>query len=371
MFLKFHKNQKLAGNITRSNLNSKIKIPVISPLIEFSVRKRSMKKIFFSTFLFMSVSCSSYKPYPYPCSKIEGIPGPEDFVWIEKENIFLISSHNRRKFESYGEIYSYNPDTDKIQIIERIDEPEGLSFRPHGIDYKETFLFVILHGDTPDTNWHAVAIYEYKNNQLIFRKLFQNPLIYSPNDLVAISESEFIITNDMKNRGSNFELITTFLLGIKRGSLVYCNIQKNQCYKIFEGLGFPNGLALYKNKLFVSATLENKIYEFDLLSKNNQYRLENKRQVAKIPGPDNLILHKNKLYMASHPSMWKFVQHSKNAEKYSPSMGFEIDPETHEVKKIFEDSGQKINAASVIMKINYELFLGQVFNHYLLRCSLK
>ncbi|GIX40789.1 MAG: arylesterase [Leptospiraceae bacterium] len=336
------------------------------------MKKINIIVLFVKSILLLSlILCSSYKPYPNSCYKIEGIAGPEDFVWIEKENLFLISSHNRRDLESYGEIYSYNPNTNKLNILERINEPENLSFRPHGIDYRDPYLFVILHGNTLETKWHAVAIYEYKKNQLILKKLFQNPLIVSPNDLISISQNEFIIINDMKTRGSLIEYLSTMLFGIKNGSLVYCNIEINQCYEIFNGLGFPNSLALYNNKLFVSTTLENKIYEFDFILKNNQYKLENKKQVATIPGPDNFISYQNKLYITSHPSMWKFIQHSKNAENLSPSLGFEIDPKTYQINKIFEDSGQKISAASVILKLNSELFIGQVFNPYLLRCSIK
>ena len=321
-----------------------------------------------SILIYLFVFCKSYQDYPNSCYKIEGISGPEDFVYLEKEGIFLISSHNRRDLESLGEIYSYNPETNQVQIIKRTNEPENFSFRPHGIDYRKPYLFVILHGNTMDTKWHAVALYEYKNNELIFKKSFQHELIQSPNDLITISENEFFITNDMKKRGSYYELFKTLFLGLNDGSLAYCNIEKNTCEIVYKGLGFPNSLSVVNDRLFVSTTLENKIYEFRI-EKDNSVRVTLKKQIAEIAGADNIIYYNNKLYITSHPSIMKFMQHSSNAEKYSPSLAYEIDPNTYQTVSIFEDSGKKISAASVIIKLNNELFIGQVFNPYLLRCT--
>lgn len=334
-----------------------------------------MKKIkfllFFVVFIFCFplLSCSSIQHYPESCLRIEKIPGPEDFVWLEDDGIFLISSYNRRDLESLGEIFSYNPQAGQLQIVRRINEPENLSFRPHGIDYFKPYLFVILHGNTLDTRWHAVAIYEYKNNGLVFQKLFQHPLIHSPNDLKVISEGEFFITNDMKTHNSYMEYLATIFLGIYRGSIVYCNTEKSQCHYVYEGIGFPNSIAIMEDKLFVSATLENKIYEFRIVKRKDRISLTHKKEIARIPGPDNLILYQEKIYTTSHPSMWKFIRHSSNAESPSPSLGYEIDPVSYKVQKIFEDSGERISASSVLLKKNADLFIGQVFDSFLLRCK--
>jgi hypothetical protein len=321
-----------------------------------------------SILIYSLLFCKSYIDSPYSCYKIEGIAGPEDFVYLE-EGIFLVSSHNRRDLESLGEIYSYNPKTNQVQLIPRINEPENFSFRPHGIDYRKPYLYVILHGNTMDTKWHSVAIYEFKNNELIFKKNFQHELIVSPNDLITLSENEFYITNDMKHRASYFELFKTLFLGINYGSIAYCNMEKQFCQIVSDELGFPNSLAIVDRKLFVSTTLENKIYEFRI-DKNNPAILTSKKEVAEIAGADNIIYYNEKLYITSHPSIMRFMQHSSNAEKYSPSLAYEIDPNTYKTVPIFEDSGKKISAASVIIKLNKELFIGQVFNPYLLRCTV-
>jgi hypothetical protein len=334
------------------------------------MKKIKLYILFVNSILFyLLIFCKNYQNFPDSCFKIEGIPGPEDFVYLEEENIFLISSHNRRDFDSYGEIFSYNPNNNKLHLIKRINEPENLSFRPHGIDYYKPFLFVILHGNSDNSKWHAVAIYEFKNEILYFKMIFQHPLIYYPNDLIILNEKEFFITNDMKTYRSFLEAIGTIYFNIKKGSIVHCNIQQSECDTIYDGLGFPNSLLIINDQLFVSTTLENKIYKFKIIKNNNKFKLTSKKEIAKVVGPDNLILFKNKIYVTSHASMWKFIRHSNNTENLSPSIGYEIDPISFEVQKIFEDSGSRISAASVIIKINSELFIGQVFDPFLLRCK--
>lgn len=325
-----------------------------------------VKSIFILYFSF----CTTYEHTPVHCSKIEGIPGPEDFVWMEENKIFLISSYNRRDLTSLGEIFSYNIQNNTLQILARKNEPQNLSFRPHGIDYKKPYLFVILHGDTLDTKWHAVAVYELKDNTLIFKTLFEHPLIVSPNDLKVISYDQFFITNDMETRNSFWEYFTTIYFGRNKGSILLCDIQKNDCYYVYKKIGFPNSIEIYNNKLYVTATLQNTIYEFQIEKNQDQYVLKDNYKFNEILGPDNLILYNSKIYTTSHPSNWKFLQHSKSTDNKSPSIGYEITPESHTVKKVFEDDGKRISAASVLIKLNQEIFLGQVFDPFILRCKI-
>ncbi len=323
-----------------------------------------MKKIsIFAFFLF--VCCQSYQTFPNHCLKIEGVLGPEDFVFLENENLFLISSYNRRNSETLGEIYSYHLKTRELKIIDRINEPKDLAFYPHGIDFYQDQLFVILHGKELDTKWHAVAIYQWNGKDLIFKKIIQNHLFLSPNDIAVYSDSVFFITNDSKNRASFWEYFLTLVFDIKKGSIVVCEILQNQCKFVQDELGFPNGITIYKNQLFVSTTFENKIYAFTI---NKDYSLTNKKEIAKIQGGDNLTIYDQKLYVTSHPSLWKFQRHSKRAENRSPSIAYEIDLETFTIHPIFSDNGTRISASSVAIKLNNLLFLGQVFDPYLYQC---
>ncbi|MFN3604583.1 MAG: hypothetical protein ACK4UJ_07715 [Leptonema sp. (in: bacteria)] len=169
--------------------------------------------IFTLLFLFFFLEfCKSYEKIPKDCFKIDGIFGPEDFIFLEKENLFLISSHNRRNFELLGEIYSYNLANNELKAIPRIGEPKDLSFRPHGIDFYNERLYVILHGKEQKSKWHGVGIYKWNGKELIFEKLIENELLHSPNDIAVYSNTIFFLTNDSKNRGSLWEFFYHFLL---------------------------------------------------------------------------------------------------------------------------------------------------------------
>ncbi len=316
------------------------------------------------------IYCSNFNKTNLECYKYEGIPGPEDFVYVPEENILLISSHNRRDIDSIGEIFLFEIQTNQIHLLKRENEPENLSFRPHGIDYKKPYMYIILHGDSRNQDWHGIAIYEFKNHTLTFKKLFENSLITSPNDLIAINEKEILITNDQKVHRSITEILSFLFFGTKKGYINYCNIEKNFCEVVIDNLGFPNSLVIYKDKLYISATLENVIYEFILNNSNNTIKFSDKKKLYNILAPDNFIVYNNKIYITSHPSNWNFYKHSKNPENYSPSSGYEMDPDTNQLTKIFEDSGETISASSVIIKIQSNLFLGQVFDPFLLKCNL-
>lgn len=311
--------------------------------------------------------CKTFEQSSYKCSKIEGIVGPEDFVFLEKENIFLISSHNRRNFKTLGEIFSFNIKTRELKIVNRIDEPKDLSFRPHGIDFYNNQLYVILHGKEQNSKWHAVAIYKWNGQELIFLRLIENDLFLSPNDISVYSDNVFFITNDSKNRGSLWELFLTISFGINKGSIVVCDISQNDCKFAANQLGFPNGIAIYKDQLFVSTTLENKVFS---LSIDKNFLLTNKKEIAKIEGGDNIIIVGNKLYITSHPSLWKFLRHASNTENRAPSIGYEIDLENFKLNKLFFDNGTTISASSVVINLNNTLYLGQVFDPFVLQCSI-
>ncbi|MFN3604582.1 MAG: hypothetical protein ACK4UJ_07710 [Leptonema sp. (in: bacteria)] len=154
--------------------------------------------------------------------------------------------------------------------------------------------------------------------------------------------------------------------GINKGSIVICDTQNNKCKYAVEKLGFPNGIAIYKEQLFVSTTFEHKIYRFNI---EKDFVLTNKKEITEVKGGDNLIIFNNKLYVTSHPSFWKFLKHSSNTENPSPSIGYEIDLENYNKKIIFSDEGSRLSASSVILRLNQNMYIGQVFDPFLLYCK--
>ena len=70
----------------------------------------------------------------------------------------IISCCGRREADKpYGEILHYNLKSGKQVVMERLNEPEEILFRPHGIYLDEDLLYVISHEKEPD--YHPVLVY--------------------------------------------------------------------------------------------------------------------------------------------------------------------------------------------------------------------
>ena len=135
------------------------------------------------------------------------------------------------------------------------------------------------------------------------------------------------------------------------------------------GLTFrPHGISLVKagligmgNRIFVSAALENKLYSYRFIDG----QLTDKEQVCRIKGPDNIRIHNDNLIITSHSKTIKFIRHTKNKSRKSPSLVLSVNPRTGISTQLFYDNGKLISAASVALIFNNQLVIGQIFEPYI------
>jgi len=295
--------------------------------------------------------------------KIKTGPGPEDIVIDFYDDIpkLLISTSSRRDgYGEYSEIELYDPDTGKVKVLPRINEPRDLSFKPHGIYLiqidNQKLLYVLLHDDVKKE--HPVVRYVYQDELLIFDRIFQNELLISPNAITVFDDGSFLVCNDAAKRGNKIEQI----LGLKSGNILFFDKAGN-VNKVADKLGMPAGMNRIGKKIFVSCATENKIFSFDFRNK----QLQNKSLLTRIKGPDNIRVSEGTLYVANHPKMLKFIKHIKNAKNLSPSSIFTIDPSSGNKHNIFLNSGEKISAVSVAIPHKNSLYIGQIFENYILK----
>ena len=107
-------------------------------------------------------------------------PGPEDMVLdtLHGEPALLISCCERREEDkTFGEMIRLNLLTEEQLIMERLNEPAEILFRPHGIYLDGDLLYVISHEKEP--NDHPVLIYRVEGSQLHFVDLIRTPLHYN------------------------------------------------------------------------------------------------------------------------------------------------------------------------------------------------
>ncbi len=299
------------------------------------------------------------------CQKIEIGPGLEDFDYDKANNRLIVSSHERRKWLPTGDIYGVGTKDYKVIKFKRINEPKHFRLRPHGIslvkkDNGQKWLYVISHGQTHEDTQHEIVVYELKGNQLHFLKSLQDTLIHSPNDVFALSSGEIFVTNDMQTRGSTIEL----LFKLKRGTLAYYN-RKNWSI-IKKDIGFPNGIYVTKKYIFLTATIEDLLYQYER-QPDQSVRLIHKYPISI---PDNILsLDQENLIIAAHTSSFSFFRHWKDSSVLSPSLVYHINTKSHNAKIIYANSGEEISAASTAIEIKNRLYISQVFENFLLVCE--
>jgi len=303
------------------------------------------------------------------------MPGTEDLDYDRVHNLLFISSANRwattlKHQNPHDGIYALNLDSINQTPKKIITTYKG-DFHPHGISILQqegsTYLFVVNHNKTGS----YIEKFNYKNNTLIHLKSYANALLFSPNDVAAVTDSTFYATND---HGSKTAFGTTLeaYLQLPRSYVVYFDGHKYT--KVISKLRYANGVILSKDKkqLFVATTTGQKILIYNR-QKNGSLKLEH--YINTHTGNDNITVAANgDLWIGAHPKLLKFTGHAKDSTKISPSEVLRIhrrDDGIYTQKVFYLNDGQEISGSSVAYKFGTNIFVGDVFQHKLLRINLK
>ena len=294
-----------------------------------------------------SVKYSSY-------NKISVAPGPEDILvdTITAQSRLLISCDERREGVIKGSIWMYDFNSKASKELQLIFPSSDYSFHPHGMSILskngKSYLFVINHISKKQEEIIRFRLYA---DSLVHEKSFKEGFIGYANDLYAVDVDE-VYYSDYKMFG---------------GSLVH--VSGNTYTQLIKHLKMPNGVHVINNSnsmsVYVSTTLGNKIYQ---CKKGKDCKWE-KTKIAKIKGGDNFELYNDSLLVTSHSRVLKFMKHEKNSEKISPSIVYLVHPETGEKRVVFSDDGSIISATSTGVIYNGKLYLGQVFEPFVLECT--
>ncbi len=304
----------------------------------------------------------------YSYAPIDGMPGPEDMaldIWHTPPRL-LVSSDDRRHNQKQGQIFTVDVETNSVTRLKREGEPEGLSFHPHGLDIIQNpdgrvILYVINRQKESTGAGHAVIIYEVFPDRLVFQKILSDSLLSSPNDLAVRTDGSIYVTNDKSERGGMGEII----FRLKRSTVVHFDGQ-GQWRVAADGLAMANGIALNGERVYVAATRENAIYSF--ISRGDG-QLTAKELFAEVKGPDNFSITGSYLLVGSHTKPMALISHLKDPENKAPSLIYSIHLRSGEIKPIFYNDGRIISAASVGVQYRDTLYIGQIFNSYILRYS--
>ncbi len=196
----------------------------------------------------------------------------------------------------------------------------------------------------------------------MFVYLYEDELYISPNDICVFKDGSFWITNDAGKRNSTFER----MLKLKRSTIIHTDLHGNAKIAA-DNLAYANGITYKENKLYVSTTMQGKVFIYDIGEGN----LNNRKILAEVKGGDNLTWYGDDLLVTSHQKFLAFIKHVKNSDKKSPSVVYRINPGSGEKKLLYSDEGDEISAASTAIMYDNNLYISQVFDPFILKVEMK
>ena len=299
--------------------------------------------------------------------RIQVPPGPEDMVldtFQASPRLIISCSGRREAHKPFGEIVSMDLQTGEQFVMKRIDEPEDILFRPHGIYLDGDLLYVISHEKEPD--YHPVLLYRLDREQLRFVELIHTDHQHSPNALVTGDNGEIFLANDSGKRGSLWEKA----LKLKRASVVRLEKSNDGTWEgetVATGLGYPAGINRMGDQLFVGDAVLHRIHPYMI----TQEGLVATGEIEDLKGNDNIRIYQGQLLVPGHVKPLKFIKHAKNPDKRSPVDVFLADPETGKHIVLYSTEGETISGGSTAIIFENKLYICQVFDPWILKVELE
>jgi hypothetical protein len=333
-----------------------------------------MKHLFqFSIICLAFVSCTSSIPFVKTSGgqRIVVGPGPEDMVldtFISASPRLLVSCTQRRDLPAYGEIGEIDLKTEVYKVLPRTNEPTGFVFRPHGFDLvknnkNELLLYCISHNN--DLKQHSILVYKVFVDHLECIEKMDNELLVSPNDVTADCFGNVFVTNDAGKRGSFMEP----LLKLKHSNVISYNASEKKWKIIATGFSYANGIATKNctDPLLLSTSRGDRLYS--LKNSDGKYNVE---QIVKLKGLDNITyLNDNEILITAHLHELAFLKHAKDSKNNSPSVVYRVNIKTGQADAIYANDGSEISGGSTALFYNGKLYISQIFEPFILKCSLE
>jgi len=322
--------------------------------------------------LFFFFQCSSVSNIPLnQCKKISGMPGNEDLSIDLSTGVLYVSSHERRIKDMNGKLFQIPLNTDG-KIPEEIKTNYPPNFKPHGMSLTtvngKLLLYVISHPDTKEVQ-HTIEVFAKETEGWKHIQTLTNETLVSPNDLYAMPDGKIFVSND--RGGSLFMAFLELLFNLKRSKITYYDGTNWQL--LDKEVAYGNGILVTKegsdHYLYRAGFLENAIYKYKLSYTDNKPILEEVAKIKIDSGPDNIEQTEDgTMYVTGHPSISKFLSHFRNKENIAPGEVYNFTKDG-DIKKVYANTGEEISAPSVALIYKDKIYIGQVFDDFILYCD--
>jgi len=317
------------------------------------------------------------------CTRIQGVPGPEDVAIDRSRGIAYISAYDRRLAASddpgaggvRGGIYVMDLNADVTGLFLRPITPlMPEEFRPHGIslftaDDGSRTLMAVNH---PKGDEHTIEIFDLSEDDVLtHRRTITDPLIMSPNDVAAVSPDAFYVTNDHDRPGQDGRTMAA-LFASPITTVVFHDGETSRV--VADKLALANGVALSADmsKVYVTELLARTLHIFDRDAATGDLTLSD--QVFLGTGVDNIdVAEDGALWIGAHPQLATFAEHAADPANLSPSQIVvvrQFEGGGGEASTAYLDDGSEISASSVGATYKDRLVIGAVFDPAVLVCEM-
>jgi len=313
------------------------------------------------------------------CRLIEGPVGSEDLTIDRSAGVAYISSSDRRGAAAGnpkpGAIYSYDLNAESAAPINLTPDADT-SFQPHGIslwvgpDHRRV-LYVINHPVRGTAAYrNSVEVFEILGTGLRHRSTIVDARLVMPNDLVAVDEDRFYLTNTHHNPPGAMQSVETYLR-LSGANVLYYG--RHGFEVAVENLVFPNGINVSHDgkTVYVASTTMQEVQIYDRDPATGA--LQQRDRVAVGSGLDNIDVDEDgNLWIGAHPNLLAVTALRDDPAALSPSQALRISFAGDEAKidEIYLNRGDEISAVSVAARSGDRLLLGQIFGDGILDCTM-
>ena len=309
------------------------------------------------------------------CTQVAGLVGAEDIVIHPRTGIAYISANDRRSVRAggpgRGAIYAYDLKAGSPRP-QNLTPAAGEDFQPHGIDLYigddgREVLYVINHAG----GRQAIEIYDLVGIKLLHRETLSDPLLVTPNDLVAVGHDRLYVTNDHANQAGFPRLLEDYL---RRSISTVVYYDGERFVEAASGIRYPNGVNVSPDgrTLFVGSTTGHSVFVFGIEPESGA--LNERGEIPIGSGVDNIDIDEaGSLWIGAHPKLLTFVEHAGDASRLAPSQVIRVSaPETDSpvVEEIFLSLGADLSGSSVGAVHGDRLLVGAVLDDGILDCRM-
>jgi hypothetical protein len=223
-----------------------------------------------------------------------------------------VASSNE-KIESSDKFFLFDVDTKRFTEL-KSTEPVFVS---HGFKYRKVDE---SHGQVLAINHHfngsVLELYsvDLKGKSVNLDRRIVDPLISTPNGVEFYSYDDqqqgFFVTNDHKFAHGPLRKAEEYLQ-LPISNVVYCSLvdgeNTHKCSIVIDGLQYANGIALWKDKLYVACTIGMGLRSYIVSSRGGQVSLRPSTIIPLDFLPDNIVVADNRMFVGGLPKVISFL----------------------------------------------------------------